>query len=367
MMNKMTRREFTATSALAAGSVIVSVGAANAKEHDTSKILNYNPNMEYRRLGKTNLMVSAVCLGGHWKRVNLSIGKPDMNATGYHSTDMENLHDPDFQKNRHDVISECIEMGMNYVDACTGEEVLAYSKALKGRRDKFYMGYSWYQKESRKLDWRTPDKLIEGLDDSLKQTGEEYFDLWRITMPAQGVTNVGELTTVEEGAMGALELAKKQGKIRFAGISSHNRTWLASMVNRYDVLDVIVTPYTANTKVVPKHSLFHALQKRDVGMFGIKPFADNSLFIGDSAPNGAHAEEDDRRARLAIRYILNNPALTAPIPGLANLHQIENVCKAVQERRELDAKEKAELEEYGKHMWANLNPGYQWLRDWEWV
>ena len=26
--------------------------------------------MEYRRLGKTGLWVSAVCLGGHWKRVD---------------------------------------------------------------------------------------------------------------------------------------------------------------------------------------------------------------------------------------------------------------------------------------------------------
>ncbi len=39
-----------------------------APKPDTSKILNYNPAMEYRRLGKTNLMVSAVCMGGHWKR-----------------------------------------------------------------------------------------------------------------------------------------------------------------------------------------------------------------------------------------------------------------------------------------------------------
>ena len=41
--------------------------AGNPTGEDTSKIRNYNEQMEYRRCGKTGLMVSAVALGGHWK------------------------------------------------------------------------------------------------------------------------------------------------------------------------------------------------------------------------------------------------------------------------------------------------------------
>ena len=62
----------------AAGTAGVAVGLASTKctgavssGKDEKNILNYNPEMEYRRLGKTELMVSAVCLGGHWKRVNV--------------------------------------------------------------------------------------------------------------------------------------------------------------------------------------------------------------------------------------------------------------------------------------------------------
>ena len=51
------------------------VRAKNPEKADTSKILNYNPDMEYRRCGKTNLMVSAVCLGGHWKRMDAVVPK----------------------------------------------------------------------------------------------------------------------------------------------------------------------------------------------------------------------------------------------------------------------------------------------------
>ena len=100
---------------------------------------------------------------------------------------------------------------------------------------------------------------------------------------------------------------------------------------------MICTPYTANTKVVTDDSgLWATMKKHDVGWFGIKPFASNSLFKGDSSPGNPHKEEDNRLARLAIRYILCNPAITAPIPGLITVEQVDNMALAVAERRELD-------------------------------
>src|SRR5208282_2087168 len=112
---------------------------------------------------------------------------------------------------------------------------------------------------------------------------------------------------------------------------------------------------TAKTKVVGDESgLWAAMKHLDVGWFGIKPFASNSLFKGDSSPDGAHAEEDNRLARLAIRCILCNPAITAPIPGLITRQQVDNVALAVMERRELDHQEKADLERAMDRAWATL-------------
>ncbi len=59
MSEKLNRREFlqhtAAAAALAAGiSTAPIVLAGNPTGADTSKILNYNPDMEYRRCGKTN-------------------------------------------------------------------------------------------------------------------------------------------------------------------------------------------------------------------------------------------------------------------------------------------------------------------------
>ncbi|MCP5111330.1 MAG: aldo/keto reductase [bacterium] len=366
MHNQITRREFTKTAALATTATVIGVGGAGAGEYDTASVLNYNQNMEYRRLGKTGLMVSAVCMGGHWKRVAGVLGR-DIKATGYSKGDEQLTNDAEFLRNRHDILSKAIDSGINYVDACTGPEVMAYSKVLAGRRDKIYLGYSWHLRESRFKEYRTAKALIQGLDESFRETGLEYVDLWRITLPEQGVKDVGELTALEEGTMRGLEEAKKQGKARFAGISTHNRTWLASMIKRYDVLDATLSPYTAASKRLPHDSLFDVLQERDVGFFGIKPFADNSLFVGDSSPNSPQREQDDRRARMALRYILGNPAISAPIPGLITEHQVDNAVRAVAERRELDLAEKAELQEFSKHVWANLRPSHAWLRDWEYV
>ncbi len=365
MNEKLNRRQFvTGTAGLVAAA---GIGQAAPGKVDTRNILNYNPDMEYRQLGKTGLMISAVCLGGHWKRIARSMGVP-FEGVGYSQGDEQRIQHSGFRQNRHAVVSRCMERGINYVDACAPAEILAYSNAVKGRRDKIHFGFSWHTREPRYTDWRNGKKLVQGLEMSLKEAGLDYVDLWRITLPMEGIADLGELLTVEEATVQALELAKKQGKARHTGVSSHNRTWLKSFIEQYpQQIEVVLFPYTAGSKELPRDSVFDAIKAQNVGVFGIKPFADNSLFAGDSTPGGPQAAEDDRRARLAIRYILGNPAITAPIPGMVNTHQVDNVALAVLERRKLDRKEKAELHRHTTQMWAQLSPDHQWLRDWEYV
>jgi aryl-alcohol dehydrogenase-like predicted oxidoreductase len=364
---KLTRREFLCDGAVAVGAAAAAaamphiVRAGDAARADTGKILNYNPDMEYRRCGKTNLMISAVSLGGHWKRLAAIIGGHE--PPGWMTLDIGR---EDFIRNRRDVLSRAIERGVNYVDACCGEEILAYAMAVKGRRDKIYFGYSWHVKESRYPEWRSAKMLQKGLDEGMKEAGLDYVDLWRLSLIMNSVEQTGpEL----DEAMAALDWAKQSGRARFIGISSHHRAHIKTMIQKYPrELEVILTPYTANTKLVEdSDGLWAAIRKADVGWFGIKPFASNSIFKGTSAPDDPHAEEDNRIARLTLRAILCNPAITAPIPGLVSLAQVDNAALAVKERRELDRHEQAELDRATQRGWANLPPHYQWLRDWEYV
>jgi len=362
----LTRREFMHDSTMTAAGLAVGLGvmagqSAFADDAAVKKTRSYNPQMEYRALGKTGLRVSAVCLGGHWKRVDVMVPKA-FQGGDWLSAGLDN---PGFKKNRYDVVTRCIESGINYIDACTREEVLTYAEALRGRREAMYLGCSWYQEEMRNADFRTAKALLGTLDKALGQAKLEYVDLWRITMYEQS----GQHTKAEvDEMMKALETARKQGKARFTGFSSHDRPHIKWMIETYpEVVDIIVTPYTAKSKVRPEDSLFDTLKKYKVGSFGIKPFSSNSLFKGDSSPGNPNAEEDDRLARMAIRYILATNAITAPIPGLISTAQVDNMVKAVKERRELDSAEAKELEKAMDQAWAKLPADYQWLKDWEYV
>jgi predicted aldo/keto reductase-like oxidoreductase len=370
--------------ALAAAGLAVGLGSAGCKSSQSLKSVDaampvdktrsYNQDMEYRRLGKTGLMISAVALGGHWKKLPYRSGTDE------------------FKKNRRDVISACIERGINYVDACAESEIYAYADALRGRRDAMYLGYSYCEHEMRSKNWQTSKKLLEGFDDILTKAKLDYVDLWRITCYWKPKT---DHTLAHEHAIAeALEKATKAGKARFTGISTHKHNWVIRMMDTYpEHIQAVVVPYTAGSKkaharVDPSKgptgwqavadadanydksmvSVIDAVKKNNCGWFGIKPFASGSVFKARGAVNPQTKAADDETARLTLRYILNNHSLTAPIPGMITVDQVNNAARAVSERRKFDLAETKRLDEAVEQMWTNLPKGYQWLKqEWEYV
>ncbi len=349
--------------------------------------------MEYRRLGKTGLMISAVGLGGHWKGLEAVLRRP-FQGSGYDDADFENIQAPDFIANRHEVVSRAIELGVNYVDACSPQEVLAYSRALDGRRDAMNLGYSWHTREPRFPEWRSAGRLLEGLEASLAEAGLAAVDLWRISLPVDGIEDAGERRRIEEATVGALELAKRQGKARFTGVSSHDAGWLRMMMAQYpEQIEVVLFPVPcarpwsehvggavlqdcasppgpagagrgrpaqawtpapqASEACATGDSVFATALAHDTGVLGIKPFGGGALFRGDGC--------DGWRARLAIRGILGNP-LAATLPGCASVQQVTNAVAAVREPRALDPEERAELERSVAAMQARVPV---WLRNWQ--
>ena len=113
---------------------------------------------------RPNMMISAVCLGGHWKRID-KVLPPKPDGQGWLNV---GAGVTEFDTNRREVVSRCIERGINYIDACWANEVIAYSKALEGRRDKMYLGFSWGITEVRFPEWRTFEKLKQGFEEGLR-------------------------------------------------------------------------------------------------------------------------------------------------------------------------------------------------------
>ena len=379
---RLSRRQFFrqtgAATASAAALVSVSAPVAAEEKSEIENTRSYSPEMEYRRLGKTGLYVSAVCLGGHWKRVDKVIKSAAgfANCEGDLAADSSEL--ATFHENRAAVVSRCIEVGINLIDFAGSAEPGVYARALKGRRDKMYLAWSMGGQELRHPEHRKAEKLVDGFEKGLKDTGLEYADCLALMAFERGGRHTQE--EVDE-MIKALEIAKKKGLCRFTGFSTHDRRWAAMLFENYaDLMQVCCTPYTARSKELTKNSFFDAVRKHDVGVLGIKPFASNAVFKGDGSPDGDHTEEDNQTARLTLRYIMMNPAITAPIPGLASPQQVDNAALAVKERRELDLavrddspagvmppEDQVALETATEKMWDDLGDRYRWLSDWEYV
>ena len=160
----VTRRDFVRhTAAAAAGAAVAgrladqaaAAAAAAAPETEVSKTRSYHENMEYRRLGRTGLMVSAVGIGGHVKKIPFGEGSPE------------------FKKNRREVLAACIDHGINYADPCGAGEVLFVAEALGKNREKMYLGFDWRGARDPNLAGSFSKMKVQ-LDTGLRQAKLEY-------------------------------------------------------------------------------------------------------------------------------------------------------------------------------------------------
>ncbi|NQT15808.1 MAG: aldo/keto reductase [Planctomycetes bacterium] len=386
--HRLSRRTFIRnTSLMAVGSVAAGLAEENsaagepAGSIDTSKILNYNPQMGYRRLGKTGLLISEVSLGGHW-----------VNREGvrYWIRFPQDVVPPDVAKNRIEVVSRCIDRGINFVDPVTYAELAAYGVSLQGRRDKMYVAASSDAMNPNRREHCTLDIQRANIDDCLKRLGTDYLDVWRPMFRQDGKHPDSDVEVCVE----AFEKAHQQGKARWLGMSSHNRAFVQHVVEKFPQFSMVIFPYTAKSKVKTtdaesidpartvevgtgdglysgdtRKSIFAAVQKQDVGVVTIKPFAGGSLFrtkltFGEMESS----EEDYERARLTLAYILCNPAITATIPGMSSIEEVDNNARASAERLAMFDRHGVEkLRASAEEMWASLPREYDWLRDWEWI
>ena len=189
--------------------------------------------MEYRRAGKTNLDGLGLLPGRP-----LEAGRQDgaRICSKGRAGSAPISTDPNFEKNRYDVVTQCMERGINYIDACTKQEVIMYAKALKGRRDKMYLGFSWYQEEMRGLSRRVAEGQEVGEapnpragsppNSSKPSTTGSRKRAWSTSTsgesPAHEQSGNHEDPEMEEMCE-ALAWAKKTGRARFTGMSSHHR------------------------------------------------------------------------------------------------------------------------------------------------
>ena len=165
----MDRRSFIKSGLIAAAvgatagpeAIAREAGRQAAREQRAKGILNYNPNMQYRPMGRTGVSVSA--LGFGMLRLPMKGGHVDFEQT----TPM---------------VRRAIEGGVNYIDTgrvyLGGESEQAVGKALAGGwRDRVYV--------TSKMPWwemQGADDFEKFFDQSRRAIGTDVIDFYHIHM-----------------------------------------------------------------------------------------------------------------------------------------------------------------------------------------
>src|SRR3954471_17675413 len=131
------------------------------------------------------------------------------------------------------VVERAADIGITYFDTARGYQggnnERMVGAALKRKRKDVVL--------STKSHAGTKDDALRDLDTSLKELGTDFVDIWYLHAKGTPSEVTGDLIEAQQ-------IAKKAGKIRFAGVSSHGGQrellpWLATNPN----VDVILTAY----------------------------------------------------------------------------------------------------------------------------
>jgi len=342
--DKLSRRDFLkqgslALGALATSAIAMSPPTAPAAAPSIDRGHNYNPQMGYRRLGKTNIMLSEIGLGGH--------GGTDL-------------------KNREEVLARAAQLGINYLDTNMVVECELYGKALRGARNKWYIGFACWPFKLTEPENVTADVMMKNIEGALKNYRTDMLDIWRPVGAAFAEDRAALLEDrVLDKVVEVFEKAKAQGKVRWLGISVHNPTNITRVLNSYPSFSVILFPYFFLTREKLGESLVSLAKQKDVGIIAIKPFGGGLMFRANREWAYGAPERD---AAVLLKRILANRGISSTIPGVANSMQLEVNLRASYERtRKLTSAELETLPEWERRFFANIPPEYAWFREWECV
>jgi uncharacterized protein len=245
------------------------------------------------------------------------------------------------------LIAEAIDGGLNYVDTARGygrsEELLG--PALKGKRDKVFLVSKT----------RSPARAdaMKDIEESLRLLQTDCIDCYHIH-------NFGrterfpdaDLTLSEDGTLGALKEAKKQGKIKHIGATSHMRTERVLQAFATGEIEVFMCQlnfverhsYNFEDKVLPE------AKRRGIAVIGMKVLGGPTQ--GTTVPRLASPENYEA----TLRYVWGLPEVAVAIVGMRNTDELHQALDAARTYQPLTKTEMAGLVERGKQMAMDWGP-----------
>ncbi|MFJ7678054.1 aldo/keto reductase [Peribacillus sp. NPDC097264] len=274
--------------------------------------------MKKRRLGNSDLLVSEIGLGC------MSLG-----------TD---------QKKAAEIVKAALHEGINYFDTAdlydfgVNEEIVGES--LKPVRDQVYIatkvGNRWTEnKEGWSWD-PSGDYIKTAVKDSLKRLGTDYIDLYQL--------HGGTIEDNLEETIEAFEDLKKEGLIRYYGISSIRPNVIKAFVENSDI-DSVMMQYSLLDR--RPEEWMPLLENKQVSIIARGPLAKGLLSekmlnkasedgyldysyqaLKDLLPQLKEKISGKKLNAVALQYVLSNQCVASAVAGASTVQQLRENCQA---------------------------------------
>ncbi len=280
--------------------------------------------MNYRVLGRTNLEVSAVSLGGAY----LMGSDPAQHV-----------------ENTRQVVQRAAELGINYIDTAPlyGKSEILLGEALAQVTGKFHIatkvGY-----DPVDFDYRA-DSVLRSLERSVQRLRVDKLNIAQI----HEVNMAGWKRIMEPGGtLEGLRAAQKQGLCDYIGITGRAIPLLAQLAatGEFDTM-LVYSDYHPGTQLAAE-TVFPVAAAQNMGVVIGTPLA-NNLFAHEPQRSEALAKLEDAAMRQrveqwlasitglpgtvpqqAFRFILGDARVSTVSSGAGNVAQLEEVAQAAQ-------------------------------------
>lgn len=272
--------------------------------------------MDYALLGRSDLNVSRVSVGC------MSLGNG-------HAENARILH-------------HARDQGINFFDTADlyqkGFNEETVGRAFRDSRDRVLIatkaGNQW-RSDGSGWDWNpTKDYILKAAEESLRRLQTDHIDLYQL----HGGTKEDPIDETIE----AFEILKREGKIRYYGISSIRPNVIREYIKRSNIVSVMMQYSLLDRR--PEEQCLPLLQQHGIGVLtrgslagGLlidKPAKPYLTYKADEVAKAAKAIIDAAgnnrsKTEVALQFVLHHPAITTAVAGVRTLEQLEECIRAV--------------------------------------
>ena len=288
MTLKSSRREFlSAGLMLPVAAAASNTGLLQATDKALGKPTNSPVKLDHRTLGKTGLNLTTLGFG------------------------CMITSDPS-------VITRAADLGINYFDTARvyqhGNNERMVGAALAAKRKQLIL--------STKSISGDKAALLKDLDTSLAELKTDYVDIWYLHAKDKP-------TEIRDDMIEAQHIAKQQGKIRFAGMSTHALPEMLEWTVQKKAFDVVLTVYNFAMDPAMEKAIA-AVAATGTGVVAMKVMAGGFRSLKPTDPVAAKLHRDGAMLS-ALKWVLSKPNIGTTIPSMTDMDQLDENLRAMSE------------------------------------